>query len=174
MQGLTPGGIHTAIARTKEATPLDGVTKARIGKLAAECEARWAKEDEADRPKAKMRQIRRILDAINLARNGRRVGDKWIVHPNLGAVARLEELLAKIQGTLAPLEVKVDVHVAHAVQHVIADMSAEEVQEALSAHAEDVRLAREYRAMLAAGKVLTTPMGQEVLPASEEPARRTG
>lgn len=174
-QGYTAQGIHSAIARSREQTPLDGVSLPRVRKLAAEVEELWAKEDEADRPKAKMRQIRRLQDAINLARNGRRdAKGAWVTKPNLSALARLEELLAKIQGTLAPIEVKLDVHIAHAVQHVIADMTADDVAEAIATYEENARAAREYRAMLAAGKVLTTPMGQEVLPAREEPSRRTG
>lgn len=176
VQGYAPRAIHAAIARARDATPLDGVSVQRIQKLARVIEDRWAKEDESERPKWKMRAIRRLQANIQRWSNGRQdATGKVIEKPNPMGVMRAEELLAKIQGTLAPLEVKVDVHVAMSVQHVIADMTAEDVQLALAEHTEDARLAREYRAMLAAGKVLTTPMGDEILPAREEqPVKRTG
>lgn len=174
-QGLTPKQIHAAIERARDPTPLDGIRLARIQTLAKRVEDEWSREDEQERSKWKTRQIRRLHEELRVAMNGRKEGAAWVVKPNLAAAARFEELLAKVQGTLAPIEMKVDVHIAHAVQHVIADLSAEDVQEALGDFAEKSRLAREYEAMLKAGKVLTTPMGDEVLPAREEQsAKRTG
>jgi hypothetical protein len=70
---------------------------------------------------------------------------EWKVRPNWSALIRFEELLAKIQGTIQPVKVDVNLTVNAAVHHVFYDLTPEQIAEMDQKALEDERLAAEYK-----------------------------
>lgn len=166
LQGMSATAIHQVSRKRSEENALFGVSIGRIKKICHAIEERWVEEEKEQRPQWKSKQVRRLMDAIQTARTGIRRGDEWVIRPNLSALARLEELLARIQGTFAPVEVKVEHYLSTTAQAVIGDLSATEVAEALAAYDETHRLAERFREAEQRGLLLMAPNGAQVLPAS--------
>lgn len=139
-----------------------GIGRERVRRLYARLQERWQSEDSSQRRGWRAKAMRRIERAVNLAENGirKQKRDKrgslilgpdgspllyWDVKPNLSAAMRGHELLSRIQGTQAPIEVNVNVLTSDALLGIIANLSADEVQESLQRHREDRELAEEAR-----------------------------
>lgn len=114
-----------------------GIGKSRVKRLIVRVRERWVREDEASGALQVNRAeaIRRVKRMIKIA-SGRRapVDPKspnamppWAEPPNHGAVARYEHILANLQGTYTPVKVDVDVRVSASIQHVVSNLTAEQV-----------------------------------------------
>jgi hypothetical protein len=107
-----------------------GLKPARVYVLMARIRDQWFEEDKLARPTTKAAQIRRLKSYIDRAQRGERdAKGRYIVKPDLKVTKELEQLLCRIEGNEAPIEVNVDVRVGQAAQQVIAGMSRDEVQE---------------------------------------------
>jgi hypothetical protein len=126
------------------------MSKQRVGRLVGRIQERWQIEDQnfdrAKRAEWKSGQIRRLTRMRDIASGSQNQDGTWAVKPDHRAVARYEELLAKIQGTLAPIEIDLDVRYTEAMMVAIGSMSAEQMA-SLLAEAEQMEAhARQYRA----------------------------
>lgn len=116
----------------------------RVDALTKRVRDRWIEEDKDQRASLKAQAARAIERDMQAARNDLASKPQQLHN----ALARYHSLLADIQGTRAPIEMNIDVHVSASVQAVIANLSSEEVQEHLTKYRENQRLADEYRKRL--------------------------
>jgi len=159
---LQPGhSVATIVRAMQQRWPRFGI--GRYKKLAARVHSRWKDEDDQARDKRRAQQIRRLERALAYAwGDKRRVPDpanpgqtiEQVVRPtDLKAVATFEKLLADVCGTRAPVEVNVHHVVTETLVQVIAQMTPEQVADALAEHREMKRLAQERKqAILTEGK----------------------
>jgi hypothetical protein len=160
IEQLLPHSQVSAIVRAMRAKY--GVSRMRVERIAREIKDRWVREDEASGALQENRAaaIRRIDGYLALAR-GRRDPQNpaaWVEKPNHGALARYETLKANLQGTFAPLKVDVEYRVSASIQHVVANLTAEQVAGYLAKQ-------REMRELAERAKLLLPPGEAEVLPA---------
>lgn len=144
----------------------------RVKLLQKRIHERWAEEDKDKRKYNKAIALREIQEAMRLARHGtkkkvkkRVIGpegkpivaevEAWDIRPNLSAFRGLAELKSRIQGTMAPLEVSIEVQVHDALTGILSNMSSDEVQAAINEYDENVRLAE---AAKSAGLLLPAPV----------------
>ncbi len=136
-----------------------GIGASRVRRLYAIIQERWKTEDEKQRRFWKSKAIRQLEGTIALARNGvkkevtkgKKTQVVWDLKPNLPAAIRGMELLSRIQGTQAPVEVNLNVQVSDVLINVIANMTSEEVQASLQRYREDRELAEKARSGLLLG-----------------------
>lgn len=108
----------------------DGVSKGRVEALMGRVRERWLEEDREARPTNKAAQVRRLKGYIARASRGERnANGEYVVKPDLKTVKELEQLLCRIEGNEAPVEVNVDVRVGRAATQIIAGLTREELQE---------------------------------------------
>ena len=161
VEALLPHSTIHAVLRTLQAK-YPTITKARIIKLAREVRERWVREDEASGALQENRAaaIRRIDRYVSLAQGRRDPNNPnvWLERPNHGALARYETLKANLQGTFAPVKVDVEYRVSASIQHVVANLTAEQVAGYLAKQ-------REMRELAERAKLLLPPGEAEVLPA---------
>jgi hypothetical protein len=160
IEALLPHSNVMAIVRSLRAKY--GVSRMRVERIAREIKARWVREDEASGALRENRAsaIRRIDRYVALAQGRRDPNNPnaWIEKPNHGALARYETLKANLQGTFAPLKVDVEYRVSASIQHVVANLTAEQVAGYLAKQ-------REMRELAERAKLLLPPGEAEVLPA---------
>lgn len=118
----------------EKGTPL---ARARVMWLVARVRESWKEEDERARPFWKARQIRALEDDIRAAR----------AKKDYTAVARFQQLLAKIMGTEEPVRVEVDVVVTQAIMQVIGGMTIDQLTEALTEQRALEQDAKRFRAI---------------------------
>ena len=98
-----------------------GMTKQATTRMCGRVLDTWAQDEEAQRPQYKRAAMRRIHGHIAASKKA----GKW------SSVAQFENLLARIQGTLEPLEVNVNLEatVRESVLHVVSSMDADRLHE---------------------------------------------
>ena len=106
------------------------VSKGRVLFLMGRVRERWLEEDREARPTNKAAQVRRLKGYIARASRGERnAKGEYVVKPDLKTVKELEQLLCRIEGNEAPVEVNVDIRVGQAATQIIAGLTREELQE---------------------------------------------
>ncbi len=116
------------------------VGKGYCQKRMSDVHQKWQEEDVASHESWKSAQIRRIMGYMRHAQGEQRVDpgtglNTWVREPNHAALAKWESLLADIQGTRAPIEIKSDGQVREALIVVLGRMDADQA-DALLARAE--------------------------------------
>lgn len=136
-----------------------GVSPTRVAKLISRLRARWAAEEEANRPTNRASAIRRCMRSLQEARagvpkteqdaNGRAVQVGWLTPPDHRLAYRYECLLADLQGTRSPIkfDLNVDARVSGALGVVIASLSPEQIAQRLAVARERTEKARRYDAL---------------------------
>lgn len=123
-----------------------GITKYRVAKLYDRIELRWREEDKGKREHERAAQVRRLKQSILETAGERDPADrrKWLVRPQHTARKQYEELLAKVTGTMMPIEV--DLHVEHreVMVAVFAQYSLADLEEMHEAAERKHRLAMAY------------------------------
>lgn len=146
-QLLMQGHSELAIAKYMDETYNIGRTRVRT--LSARVLDAWAKADAENRRHERSAQIRRLKKYIREC-EGVIGADKrtWVRKPNDSARAKYEELLMKITGTAAPLELNVNVQVSDALMSAISNMDEDTVQGMLDEYYENQQLAARARELL--------------------------
>lgn len=121
------------------------IGKRRVQTLIKRVFARWNEEDAQNRPAWKSAAMRRLNRWIIAASGRQDTSGNWIAKPDFPTLARMETLLADIQGTREPVKISVDVRVSAACMSVIAGLSAEQVDKYLDEYKQNVRLAEAYK-----------------------------
>lgn len=142
VQGASPS---QCIRIMREKHP--GVGSARTQKLTDRIHQQWAREDEEARASNRASAERRIKRMQGIAAGRRDEQGEWIEPPDHAAFARYESLLHDLQGIREPVKINLDIQVSAAVMHLIASMSASDVQEALAEIQELERKATAYTAL---------------------------
>jgi hypothetical protein len=163
---LTVTQVHALVRRAKfqaerdgtplprELAPLAELTLGRFNWLAKRVQEQWTREDERVARtvvQRRARALRRLYVAAQNARGQRDADGKWVRKPNPMAEARFEELIAKMEGTCAPQEVKVEHRQAEAVATIIGGMTHEQRMKLTREAAEERRKARLFDAMTKVG-----------------------
>jgi hypothetical protein len=135
---------RNVLRRMRERFPM--MTMARVKKLTAELYDEWREFSLADVEKNRLDAIQRHRTYITMA-HGQRTPDGagWLVPPNHAALIGHEKQLARLQGTEQPIKIDVEARVVNACVSVIAGMSHEEIQHALTHQQEMRRLAEAYK-----------------------------
>lgn len=145
---LIEGASHHQIA--KQARDAIGVGETRVATLISRVLDRWDVETSKDdgRRHAKQAQIARIHRYIQWAKGRRDPNNPnlWIEKPNHAALAKWEELLSKVQGTQAPIEIDLNIQHTEVMVQVFARYSLDQLT---SLHEEAERKHRLAEAYLA-------------------------
>jgi len=110
----------------------------RIQKLSKRIQQRWQEDDKRNSTSLRTKAVRRIESAIARAESELKDQPRALHQTH----ARYYTLLSHIQGTQAPIQIDVQHTVSVTVQALIAQMSPEQIQQKLDAHAETERLAQ--------------------------------
>ncbi|GAC1475701.1 MAG: hypothetical protein PVSMB8_00650 [Vulcanimicrobiaceae bacterium] len=92
---------------------------------------KWAIEDAEKQPQYKAQQLRAVEMHIRRAMGRRDKTGKIIEKPNESAIARYEELQARIKGTEAPIRIDITAVVAQALVPVIGNLTNEQIERAM-------------------------------------------
>lgn len=146
-QGLSERSVHVRLAREFDQGRVPWkLTGSRVKTLVGRTRDRWRKEDALEMQDRRAEQIRRLHKGLALALTGQRDAQgAWVHRPSLGNYARIEELLARVQGTLEPIQVNVDVRYTEAMIQVIGSMGGDELSDLLAQAQETEQLAARYR-----------------------------
>lgn len=129
-----------------------GVSTNRCNVLRQRVRREWLSQDDAERSTNRAVAVRRIMGLLAHARGKLKQRTKatdpvaYEREPNHAACAKYESLLADLQGTRMPIEVRVHHEVSAAVADVIGNLTAEQLQDYLAEYEETQRLAAEYKA----------------------------
>lgn len=159
---LTIGHDDKAIIR--EMKKRFGIGVARTKRIIKAVFEEWHRADSESRRYARAKQVKALWGIVAVTKNGTKkevpivkrdpktkqkveVGRKlvWDMRPNPSAAVRALELLSRIEGTQAPVQVSVNIEVSDALTGVLANLSSEQVQEALQAYRENAALAEAAR-----------------------------
>lgn len=121
-----------------------GISVARVRKLLARIQERHIAEDADQRAGWKSAQIRRVHESLREARGYNSLTGQRDRTPNHTAIARYEEILARIQGTYAPVEIDMNVQYTQALMNVIVHTEPEELARIVTEERERKRLADAY------------------------------
>lgn len=135
-------GDPRRIADLLERSPAQGglgyrLGKMRVEKLLADVKATLLAQDNATLAENKFRQRERLLRDANNARADK----KW------SAAIAAEKLISEIDGTLAPLQVNVDMRVQGAIATVLAELSPEDLDDLVEEQRAIENKARAYDAL---------------------------
>lgn len=111
--------------------PLVGLSYDRLKKLSQEIYERWRDDDPKEVGDRRARALRRLYADAERARAA----------GNHAAIARFEELIAKLEGTNAPIKVSVDQRTTVAIDSVIRMTDPEELARRLAQRREERRKA---------------------------------
>jgi hypothetical protein len=122
----------------------------------------WSKVDQETRKHERSAQLRRLKKYIREC-DGRPTpdGKSWIEKPNHQARAKYEELLAKIAGTNAPIELSVNVQVSDALAGVLNNLDEDSVQAMLDEYYETKALAERAKQLLGPNALETNEAAAE-------------
>jgi len=153
VEGLMTLGASTSAVIAQATKPAGGpgtgglgISKHRTKLLVQRVQARWEEEDRERSTSRRTEAARRILRQIQNCQGRRdpRNPNVWIEKPNHTAIVRYEELLSKLQGTQAPIEIDLNVQHSETLIATFARYSVEHLQ-ALHAKAQaKKRLAAAY------------------------------
>lgn len=138
-----------------------GIGKGRARRLVMKILDEWAlasKPTETERNRAQA--IRRVRDQIHHAtyetkeRQDGQLEEHLRREPNYSAIAKLEQILMRLEGTDQPLKVSHEHGLAEATQRSVAQLTAEEIVEMMDRRREEQRLVGLARARLPEAAVL--------------------
>jgi len=154
IEGLMTLGASTSAILAQASKPVGlagghgglGITAYRANRVIQRIQARWEEEDRERSKSRRTEASRRILRQIQNCQGRRDPHNPtvWIEKPNHVAIVRYEELLSKLQGTQAPIEIDLNVQHSETLVATFARYSVEHLQ-ALHAKAQaKKRLAAAY------------------------------
>lgn len=132
MMGASDRQIQAQVCRPDGSAPNAlGVGTRRVSVICERIRARWDSEDQTQRAARKSAQLRRLMNNIQRCRSK-------LMDANLSershrgyesALHRWESLYADVGGTLAPIDVNINVHVQETLVEVFSSYSLERLQQ---------------------------------------------
>lgn len=125
-----------------------GLSRYRVRLLVQRVQARWTEEDKDRRAEDRRRQIRLIEQSVQqtMGRQDPNNPGAWLERPNHSARARYLELLSRITGTEAPIEIDVNVEHRDVMVAVFSQYTLEDLEELHESATRKRQLAERYLA----------------------------